>query len=140
MVFRVGLIDAAIQVKGGLAADCGNNEGMRTESKAQVLKIYIGEQDTWQGKPLYAALVSRMREAGIAGVTVVRGVEGYGAHHEIHTARFEVMCQGLPMIIEAVDVEERIAAVLPLIDEMVTEGLMTIRDVTAITYTKKSVE
>jgi PII-like signaling protein len=111
---------------------------MRTETKAQVIKIYIGEQDTWKGKPLYGALVARMQEAGIAGVTVLRGVEGYGAHHRIHTARFEVMCQGLPMIIEAVDTPEHVNSVLPILDEMVTEGLVTIRDVTAITYTKKS--
>jgi PII-like signaling protein len=109
---------------------------MRTEIKAQVIKIYLGEQDTYKGKPLYAALVARMQEAGISGVTVLRGVEGYGAHHKIHTARFEVMCQGLPMIVEAVDTVEHINAILPIIDEMVTEGLVTIRDVTAITYTK----
>jgi len=111
---------------------------MRTQSNAQVVKIYIGEQDTWRGKPLYAALVTRMQEAGISGVTVLRGVEGYGAHHQIHTARFEVMCQGLPMIIEAVDTPDRISSILPILDEMVTEGLVTVRDVTAITYTKDS--
>jgi len=111
---------------------------MRTETKAQVIKVYIGEQDTWRGKPLYAAVVARMQEAGIAGVTVLRGVEGYGAHHQIHTARFEVMCQGLPMIIEAVDTPDRVSSVLPILDEMISEGLVTVRDVTAITYTKDS--
>ena len=111
---------------------------MRTETKAQVIKIYIGEQDTYKGKPLHAALVARMREAGIAGGTVIRGVEGYGAHHQIHTARFEVMCQGLPMIIEAVDIPERVQTLLPILDEMIVEGLVTVRDVTAITYTKSS--
>lgn len=112
---------------------------MRLESKAQILTIYVGEQDTWHGKPLYAALVTRIKEAGIAGVTVLRGVEGYGAHHKIHTARIEALFQGLPILIEAVDVEERIEAVLPIIDEMISEGLVTIADVKAITYSKEHV-
>ncbi len=107
---------------------------MRRQSKAQVLTVYVGEQDTWHGKPLYAAIVTRLKEAGIAGVTVLRGVEGYGAHHKIHTARIEVLFQGLPILIEAVDLEERIQAALPLLDDMLTEGLVTVTDVTAITY------
>jgi PII-like signaling protein len=71
-------------------------------------------------------------------VTVLRGVEGYGAHHKLHTARFEVLCQGLPMIVEAVDTVEHIQSVMPIVDEMVEEGLVTVRDVTAITYVKDS--
>ncbi len=109
---------------------------MRRQSKAQILTVYVGEQDTWHGKPLYAALVTRLKEAGIAGVTVLRGVEGYGAHHKIHTERIEVLFQGLPMLIEVVDLPERIVSILPLLDEMVVEGLVTIADVTAITYMK----
>src|SRR5689334_15268579 len=110
---------------------------MRKESKAQVLTVYVGEQDTWRGTPLYAAIVTRLKEAGVAGVTVLRGVEGYGAHHKIHTARIEVLFQGLPMLIEAVDLPEHIQAALPILDEMIGEGLVTIHDVVAITYAKE---
>lgn len=109
---------------------------MKTEYAAQVLSIYIGEQDVYHGTPLYAAIVNRLRELGIAGVTVLHGVEGYGAHHKIHTARIELLFQGLPMLIEAVDIKERIELALPAIEEMVVEGLITIHEVHAIKMTK----
>jgi PII-like signaling protein len=109
---------------------------MKSESTVQVMRIYVGEQDNWHGKPLYAAIVIRLKECGIAGVTVFRGVEGYGSHHTVHTARIEVLFQGLPMVIEAVDLVERIVCARQVIDEMVTEGLVTIHDAHAITYAK----
>jgi PII-like signaling protein len=114
----------------------GHKRATRRQSKAQILTVYVGEQDTWHGKPLYAVLVTRLKESGIAGVTVLRGVEGYGAHHKIHTARIEVLFQGLPVLVEAVDLPERITAAMAIVDEIVTEGLATITDVTAITYSK----
>jgi uncharacterized protein len=110
---------------------------MKRESTVQVMRIYVGEQDNWHGKPLYAALVTRLKECGIAGVTVFRGVEGYGSHHKIHTARIEVLFQGLPMVVEAVDLKERIDCAKPILDEMVSEGLVTIYDARAITYAKE---
>ena len=107
---------------------------MKQEFPAQVLKIYVGEQDHWNGKPLYAALVERLKQAGIAGVTVLHGIEGYGASGRLHTDRIEVLFEGLPLVIEAVDTPEKIAAALPLLDEMLTQALVTLRDVTAIVY------
>ncbi len=109
---------------------------MRVQTKAQVLTIYVGEQDQWHGGPLYAAVVERLKGAGIAGVTVLHGVEGYGAHGRLHTQRIEVLFQGLPIIIEAVDTPERVAVALPLLDEMLVEGLVTVHDVQAIRYMK----
>jgi hypothetical protein len=107
---------------------------MRIESAAQVLTIYLGEQDQWHGGPLYAALVERLKGAGIAGVTVLHGVEGYGAHGRLHTQRIEALFQDLPLIVQAVDTPERIAVALPLLDEMIAEGLVTVQDVRAIRY------
>lgn len=107
---------------------------MKQQFSAQVWTVYVGEEDQWQGGPLYAAVVERLKGAGIAGVTVLHGVEGYGAHRRVHTQRIEVLFQGLPLVIEAVDTPERIAA-LPLLDGMISEGLVTLYDVQAIRYT-----
>jgi PII-like signaling protein len=109
---------------------------MKTQYAGQEIKIYVGEQDHWHGGPLYAALVERLKDAGIAGVTVLHGIEGYGASGRLHTERIEVLFEGLPLVIEAVDTPEKIAQVLPLLDEMLTQALVTIRDVTAIVYRK----
>lgn len=109
---------------------------MRHEFPAQVMKIYVSEQDHWHGKPLYAALVERLKQAGLAGVTVLHGIEGYGASGRLHTDRIEVLFEGLPLVIEAVDTPEKIAAALPLLDEMLTQALVTVRDVMAIVYRK----
>lgn len=109
---------------------------MKHQFSAQVLTIYVGEGDQWRGGPLYAAVVERLKEAGIAGVTVLHGIEGYGAHRRVHTQRIEVLFQGLPVVIEAVDTPEHIAAALPLLDGMITEGLVTLHDVTAIRYVR----
>jgi PII-like signaling protein len=111
---------------------------MRTETRARVMTIYIGEQDHWHKAPLYAAIVARLREIGIAGVTVPHGIQGYGAHRQIHTQRIEVLFQDLPVVIEAVDTPEKIEAALPLLEEMVVEGLVTIHDVEAIRYEPES--
>jgi len=109
---------------------------MKQQISAQVLTIYIGESDHYKGGPLYAAVVARLKENGIAGVTVLHGIEGFGAHGQLHTARFEVLFQGLPILIQAVDIPERITTVLALLDEMLTEALVTVHDVQAIRYMK----
>jgi PII-like signaling protein len=110
---------------------------MTNRLQAQVLSIYIGEQDSWHGGPLYAAIVARFRQAEIAGVTVLHGIEGYGGHRAIHTQRIEVLFQGLPVVVEAVDTPDRIATALAILDEMLIEGLVTVHDVTAIRYNKE---
>lgn len=107
---------------------------MKLEGEGQLLRIFVGESDHWHGKPLYEAVVHLFKEAGLAGATVVRGVEGFGASSRLHTTRFLQLSQDLPLVIEAVDTEERIASVLPRLDEMVTEGLVTIERVHVITY------
>lgn len=110
---------------------------MRQETDAQVLRVYIGEDDHWHSGLLYPAIVEKLKEAGIAGVTVMRGIEGFGSHSRLHTARIDALFQGLPMVIEAVDIPERIAAALALLDEMLVEGTVTVQDVKAIHYMKE---
>jgi hypothetical protein len=107
---------------------------MKLEGQAQLLRIFIGESDRSAGKPLYEAIVLAAREAGLAGATVLRGLEGFGAHSRIHTARILRLSEDLPIVIEIVDSEERIAAFLPRLDAMVTEGLVTLERVQVLVY------
>ncbi|MGO8673519.1 MAG: DUF190 domain-containing protein [Capsulimonadaceae bacterium] len=107
---------------------------MRREYRAQRLAVFIGEQDMWSNRPLYAALVNHLKEAGIAGVTALRGVEGFGTHHTIHTARLNVPNPCLPIVILAVDTPEQIAKAMAIVESMVHEGTVTVDDVTAIAY------
>lgn len=109
---------------------------MKQQVQAQVLTIYIGEDDKWHGTLLSSLIIERLRGAGIAGVTVLRGTEGYGANAKLHTFRIEVLFEGLPVVMQVVDVPERIAAVLPLLDEVIGEGLVTVHDTLAIRYNK----
>ena len=109
---------------------------MRTQIDAQVLTVYVGENDRFQTGLLYPAIVAKLQEAGLLGVTVLQGVEGFGAHHKLHTARFESLFTGLPVVIESVDDRAKIAAVLPILDTMIEEGLVTVQDVHAIRYSK----
>ena len=106
----------------------------RLEGEGKLLRIFIGESDTWHGKPLYQAIVERVRELGLAGATVTRGIEGFGAHSHLHTSRILRLSEDLPVVIEMVDTSERIDRVVPLLDEMVSEGLVTIEAVHVLTY------
>jgi len=107
---------------------------VRIEGRGKILRIFIGESDTWHGAPLYQAIVRRLREEGFAGATVLRGIEGFGAHSRIHTARILQLSADLPIIVEVVDRPERIERALPIIDEMVREGLVTLEDVDVVSY------
>jgi PII-like signaling protein len=107
---------------------------MKIEGEGKLVRIFVGESDTWQGKPLYQAVVQRVREAGLAGATVVRGIEGFGATSRMHTTRILRLSTDLPVLIEIVDSEERIDQILPLLDEMVSEGLVTLEKVHIIAY------
>ena len=107
---------------------------MKIEGPAMLLRIFIGESDRWHGKPLYEAIVLKVREAGLAGATVLRGLEGFGAHSRIHTTRILRLSQDLPMVIEIVDREDRIRELIPTLDEMVSEGLMTLERVQVVMY------
>jgi PII-like signaling protein len=107
---------------------------MRIEGEGKLLRIFIGESDTWHGKPLYQAIVERVRSEGLAGATVIRGIEGYGADSRIHTSRILRLSEDLPVVIEIVDTAERIDAILPVLDEMVAEGMVTLERVEVIAY------
>lgn len=107
---------------------------MRIEGEGKLLRIFVGESDTWHGRPLYQAIVERVRREGLAGATVLRGIEGFGADSRIHTSRILRLSEDLPVVIEIVDTDERIAAILPLLDEMVAEGMVTLERVEIIAY------
>lgn len=107
---------------------------MRAGSRALLVRIYLGEADHWHGRPLYQAIVERLRERGVAGATVLRGVEGFGATSRLHTTRLLRLSEDLPMLVEVVDEEDRLRAVLPEIDEMVGDGLITLERVEVHAY------
>ncbi|WP_415950439.1 DUF190 domain-containing protein [Streptomyces sp. KLOTTS4A1] len=106
----------------------------RLTGSALRVTIFIGEQDTWHHRPLSTEIVHRAREAGLAGASVFRGVEGFGASSLIHTARLLSLSEDLPLAIVIVDAEERIRAFLPQLDELVTEGLVILDDCEVIRY------
>lgn len=107
---------------------------MKLKSEGLLVRIFIGESDRWDGLTLYEAIVQKAREKGLAGATVLRGVEGYGAHNLIHTARIQRLSQDLPMVIEIVDEKDKIEAFLPELDAMIPEGLVTLEPVQVILY------
>ena len=102
-----------------------------------LLRIFIGESDRWHGKPLYEAIVLKARELHLAGATVLRGPMGFGANSRLHTARVLRLSEDLPMVIEIVDSEEKINALLPHIEGMVDEGLVTLENVRVIRYRER---
>ncbi|HLH79056.1 MAG TPA: DUF190 domain-containing protein [Chthonomonas sp.] len=108
---------------------------MKIEGVGKVLTIYVGSSDKWHGKPLYAAIVERARQEGLAGATVLEGIVGYGANSRIHRSKILDLSTDLPIRIEIIDQPERINAFLPILDEMVQEGLITLRDCEIIKYT-----
>ena len=108
---------------------------MRVLSGEQVLaRIFIGESDTWQHQPLALALIERLRREGFAGATVLRGIAGFGARSVLHTTNLLRLSEDLPVVIEVVDSEEHIERLLPIVDEMVGEGLVTLEKVRVIKY------
>src|SRR5215813_4266469 len=107
---------------------------MKISGPGKLVRIYIGESDRWHGQTLYNAIVERARQEGLAGATVTRGIEGFGANSRIHTASILRLSEDLPIKIEIIDIEERIARFLPILDEMVTEGLITVQDCEIVKY------
>ena len=106
----------------------------RLEGEGKLLRLFIGESDTWHGKPLYQAIVERVRAEGLAGATVVRGIEGFGADSHLHTSRILRLSEDLPVVIEIVDTAEQIDRIVPILDEMVTEGMLTLEWVQIVSY------
>lgn len=113
---------------------------MKIEGEGKLLRIFIGEDDCWEGKPLYQAIVERAREAGLAGATVLRGFMGFGANSRVHTTKILRLSEDLPLVIEIVDSEEKINAILPALDEMVSDGMMTLEKVDIVAYRSGSSE
>ncbi|HZM28058.1 MAG TPA: DUF190 domain-containing protein [Gemmatimonadales bacterium] len=99
-----------------------------------LMRIHIGERDRWHGRALYQAIVELLRKRHYAGATVLRAIMGYGASSKLRTDRIEVLSLDLPIIIECVDTEERIAAILPELDEMIGGGLITLERARVIMY------
>ena len=107
---------------------------MTIPTEGKLLRIFIGEADRWQGKPLYEAIVTEARKRGLAGATVVKGFMGFGAHSRIHTAKLLELSQDLPIVIEIVDAPEKIEAFLPDLEAMVGDGLITLERAEVILY------
>jgi PII-like signaling protein len=107
---------------------------MKLEGTGLLVRIYVGESDRWHGQPLYEAIVQHLRRRGLAGATLLRGIEGFGANQHLHSTRILSLSEDLPILIEAVDTEEKVRAVLPELDEMLQDGLMTLEKVEVIAY------
>jgi PII-like signaling protein len=108
---------------------------MRELAGEQVLmRVYINESDHHKGRPLYLSIVEFLRSRGVAGATVLRGLVGYGAHSVVHTADILRLSQGLPVVIEVVDSRIHIEELLPSLDVMVGEGLITLEEVQVVKY------
>ncbi len=110
---------------------------MEIPHDAVLLRIYIGESDKWQRRPLYEAIVLKAREMHLSGATVLRGQMGYGKSSRLHTNKILVLSMDLPVVIEIVDSEENIHTFLPVIDEMITGGLVTLEKVKVLHYRGK---
>ncbi|MFC0439993.1 DUF190 domain-containing protein [Kutzneria buriramensis] len=104
--------------------------------RATRLSIFIGADDRWRHKPLYHEIVRRAREAGLAGATVLTGIEGYGAASRIHTTRLLNLSEDLPVVVLIVDADERVRAFLPQLDELVEEGMVVLDEVEVVRYGK----
>lgn len=107
---------------------------MKLHGSAVRLTIFVGEYDKWRHKPVYSEVVHRAHAAGLAGATVLRGLEGYGASNHIHTTRILSLSEDLPMVIVIVDGEDKIRAFLPQLDELIAEGLVIIEPVEVVRY------
>jgi PII-like signaling protein len=134
-----GLIDVqdTTVIKSSRSAEATPRPATVLRGRAKMVRIYVGEDDQWHGKPLYRAIVESLRSHDIAGATVYRGILGYGAHRRFHSQHWLTMSRDAPIMISVVDTEEKIRGYLPLLDEMVQEGLVVLSDVDVIKYTHR---
>ncbi|WP_199431672.1 DUF190 domain-containing protein [Qaidamihabitans albus] len=107
---------------------------MRLSGHALRLTVYLGEDDSWQHRPLYHEVVRRARDAGLAGASVLRGIEGYGAGSLIHTSRLLSLSEDLPVAVVIIDEEQRVRDFLPQLDELIDGGLVTLDEVEVVRY------
>ena len=106
----------------------------------KLLRIFIGESDKYKGQPLYEWIVLKARDRGMAGATVFRGLEGFGAHSRLHTAKILRLSSDLPIVVKIVDTENKIESFLPLIDDAIGEGLATVERVEVRFYRSGSLQ
>jgi hypothetical protein len=107
---------------------------MVDQADSRLLRVFIGEADVFEGRPLYQAIVEVLRRDGLAGATVLRGIEGFGKSSLLHTATVLRLSEDLPILIECVDTVEKVEAVLPVLDDMIEDGLVTIEKVDVRVY------
>ncbi len=107
---------------------------MKLTGEAKLLRIFIGENDKHEGRPLYEVIVERARRAGLAGATVFRGLMGFGSKSHMHTAKVLRLSEDLPLLIEIVDLQARVDAFLPELDPLIPEGMITLEKVEVIAY------
>ena len=107
---------------------------MRAQETALLLRVFIGEDDRFEGHPLYEAIVLKAREQGLAGATVLRGPMGFGHSSRVHTAKILRLSEDLPIVVEIIDHEEKITAFLPILDSMVKGGLVSLEEVRILRY------
>jgi len=107
---------------------------MKLPEEAEVLRVFIGESDRHDGRPLYEEIVREARRLGMAGATVIRGALGFGVHSRIHTTKLLRLSEDMPMVVEIIDSPAKIEAFLPTIDAMVGEGLITVEKVRVVAY------
>jgi PII-like signaling protein len=115
-------------------------EHVRIEGKAQMMRIFVGESDRWRDQPLHEALVRAMRAHDLAGATVYRGILGYGAHRRVHREKPLHLSRDSSMMISVIDTETKLREFLPIVDQMVEEGLVVLSDVDVIKYSHRAAD
>lgn len=115
-------------------------EHIKIEGKAKMMRIYIGESDQWKDKPLYEALVRAMRANDLAGVTVYRGILGYGAQRRVHKDKALHLSHDSSIMLSVVDTDEKLQGFLPIVDQMVAEGLIVLSEVDIVKYAHRASE
>lgn len=114
---------------------------MRTlDGEQNLVRVFVGEDDKWHHQSLSVALLARLREEGFAGASVFHGVAGFGAHSMVHTAHILRLSEDLPILIEIVETDEHLERLLPILDEMVLEGLVTVEKVRVLRYAPRAPE
>ncbi len=112
---------------------------MGVAEECTLLRIFLGENDRFRGKPLYEVIVMKARELELAGATVTRGILGFGADSRIHASKLLALSDDLPVIVEIVDTMDKIERLLPFLDEWIVEGLVTMEKVRVLKYRRRSI-